>query len=263
MAKISEDIVSAEASKELCKLEGEATGIKILEKISSFCDANDFMLYGLMGAGIIREISAGKKIKEYKFIVDKEKAKDINLLRGLIFGRTATPALEERFDLVASFPPQGEFTKIRGIENLYPRLCRLIISAEKNISKVNPFFDEDGISKILPYIKKAAERGVKIKIVSRPKYDANPEQEKQISQMINELGGMCQLKRFGGSINGKPYHLHAKFMISDNKSAYVGSANITETSLGNNVEVGIIFSGIKGKSLSDFFSLIWRNSSDQ
>mgnify|MGYP001057154170 CR=1 FL=1 len=263
MGKTSEEVVSEEASKALMKIEGEASGKDILDRISSFCDANDFMLYGLMGAGIIKEKIARKRIKDYKFVIDKEKTKDIQLLRGLLFGRTGAASTQEEFNLVASFPPQGEFMAIKGFENLYPRLVRLLISAENRISMVNPFFDKEGIGKIMPYIKGVAERGVKIRIVTRPKHDASPEQETQLSQMVGELGEMCQLKRFGGAINGKPYHLHAKFMVSDSKSAYVGSANITETSLGNNVEVGIIFSGARAKSLSAFFSLMWKNSTEE
>lgn len=260
MPKTSEDVVSYEVSQILCNLDGKVSGRIILENISAFCNADDFMLYGLIGSGVLEVISQKNKIKNYSFVINKEKAKNINLLKELIFGRTIVPPLNEQFDLVASFPPKNEFDEIRRIESLYPRLCRLIISSEKNLSLVNPFFDQEGINKIIPFIKKAADRGVKIRIVSRPKYDANPEQEKQLNQMINEIGENCLCKRFGGLIKRKPYHLHAKFMIADDKSAYIGSANITDTSLGNNVEVGVIISGIQAKSLLDFFNLLWNKS---
>ena len=245
-------MVSEEASKALIKIKGEVLGGKILEEISSFCDTNYFMLYGLLGAGIIKEVKSEKRIQDYKFIIDKNKASDVQLLKGLLFEGKSESQQYEKFGIVASFPPDKELSGALDVENLYPRLCRLVISADKQILMANPFFDREGIEKIMPYIKKAAERGVEIKIISRPKYDANPGQEVQIKNMLNVIGEKCQLRRFGGSIHGDPYHLHAKFMVADSKEAYVGSANITETSLGNNVEVGVIFSGTKVKALSNF-----------
>ena len=262
MALTSEDVVAKEVSKSLLGIEGEATGQKLLDAISSFCEANDIMLYGLMGAGIIKETAARKKIADYRFLVNKEKARDTTLIKNLLYGSRERESKKADFSLVASYPKEEEFKSVKGLESLYAMLCRLIISADKQIAMANPFFDKEGIEKMVPYLKQATERGVKAKIVSRPAYDASKEHAEQLRDLISELGENCEARQFAGSKKGKPFHLHAKFMVADNKKAYVGSANITETSLGNNVEVGVIFTGKKAEALLGFFNLVWRNSSE-
>ena len=262
MDKTTEDVVAKEISKALLRIEGEATGREILESISSLCDANDIMLYGLMGAGIITETAANKKISSYKFLANKERAGDVALIKSLLFGGRKKGAESPGFNLVASYPASKEFKNVEGLESLYPMLCRLIISADKQIAMANPYFDGAGIKKIMPYIKSAAERGIKMKIVSRSASDSSKEQAEMLRALISDLGESCEARQFSGRIGSKPYHLHAKFMVADSKSAYVGSANITETSLGNNVEVGVIFTGKKAKALLGFFNLVWKNSGE-
>lgn len=262
MEKTNEEVVSKEISKALRGIDGEVAGKKILDAISSFCDANDFMLYGLMGAGMITATATRKKIRKYRFLVNKEKARDVALIKSLVFGGRKKEGENPEFSLVASYPPHGEFREVKGLESLYPMLCRLIISVDRQLVMANPFFDDTGIEKLKPYIKKAVGRGVRIKIISRESYASSKGQIIRLKDLVSELGEHCEYRVFGGALRGKPFYLHAKFMVADTKRAYVGSANITETSLGNNVEVGVIFTGKQAKSLLNFFNLVWKNSSE-
>jgi phosphatidylserine/phosphatidylglycerophosphate/cardiolipin synthase-like enzyme len=260
MKRLKDDILSEAASKALLGIGGEATGQEILNEISGFCETSDFMIYGLLGAGIIKQTAARRRIRDYKFLVNEDKASDIPLIKSLLFGGKGGKGNQE-VKLVASFPPGKGFNKAEGLESLYPLLCRLVISANEQIALVNPFFDKEGTKKVMPYLKKASERGVKIRIISRPVHDASKRQERQLKALSNKLGNRCEVRRFGGLIEGKPFYLHAKFMVGDNKMAYVGSANITETSLGNNVEVGVIVGGKNAEALLKFFNIIWEGSS--
>jgi len=257
-----EDVLAREISNALLNAGKEFSGKEIIQIISQYIEADDSTIYALLGAGIISVAEAKTKIGNYIFSTDRNKAKDIKLLKSLIFGgqrRRDMPI----FEVVASYPSHGSyggFNKIVGIESLYPMLCRLIIKADKQILMANPFFDKLGVEKVLPYIKKAVERGVKIKIVSRSPRGGSAKSWRGIEDEIKEIGENCKVRHFGGTIGGKRFYLHAKFMVADEKMAYVGSANITETSLGNNVEVGVIFTGEKVKHLIDFFNVIWKHS---
>jgi len=254
------NLISNEVSKSLLRLDSPLSGLEILSAISKYSNAEDAMLYALMGAGIIKANKSGKTIRDYEFLIDKKKVKSRDLMNSLIFERKSEKMSESKFKLVAGFPAEKEFTDLKGLESLYPMLCRLIISAESQIFMANPFFDNSGIRKILPYLIKASERGVKLKIISRKPRRNERGQNNKLESIVNKLGKKCEVRCFGGSLHGKPYFLHAKFLISDDKMAYIGSANITETSLGNNIEIGAIVENECVKSLKKFFELVWEKS---
>jgi len=263
MAAKKNDVLSREISEILLNLDQKTSGREIITSLSGFCHADEATLYALLGAGVIKTASAKRKISDYIFSIDKNKAKNIGLLKSLLFSGQKEPDLPI-FELVASYPSHGgygEISRINGVESLYPMLCRLIITADRQILMANPFFDEAGADKILPYIKGAADRGVNIKIVSRSPREGGARLWRKLENEIKEMGENCEVRYFGGFKGRRRFYLHAKFMVADGTMAYVGSANITKTSLGDNAEVGIIFGGRKVSALGNFFKLLWDNSS--
>ena len=71
-----------------------------------------------------------------------------------------------------------------------------------------------------------------------------------------------EVKSFYGNQGTLTYSTHAKFMIFDKKSAYVGSANLTRRSLSANVELGLIIFDIKVHTLIEIFEKIWELGAD-
>lgn len=221
----------------------ESSGTDILESLEEICEANDSHLYALMNEQIIRPVKLAKRIKDYKFRAVEENISDKQKL-SRIFGETIS---QSEFAIIASYPP-GKLRGYQEIEQLYPRICRLILSAKKNLLLINPYFDEKGLDRVLPYLVQASNKGVKIRMVSRKGDESNFFFETIKRKIKNNL----EIKEFGGS----GYFLHAKCIIADDKSAYIGSANITATSLGSNLELGVLFSGIKVKSLVQFIDSV-------
>jgi len=56
------------------------------------------------------------------------------------------------------------------------------------------------------------------------------------------------------------FAVHSKLLISDDSECYIGSANITATSLYSNFETGIIFNGKEVCKAKALFNSLWQAS---
>lgn len=229
---------------------GELSGNEILRDLEKSCDVTELHLYALLNEQIIRSTKIANNIRDYRFKVLKEELSDKQKI-SRIFG---DQLFHDEFVLIASYPHKKIEEKYQ-VEQLYPRLCRLIMSSKKSLVFLNPYFDKKGLDKLLPYIIEAAKRGVKIRLISRKGKETNALIETIKKSIRNNL----ELKEFGGS----GYFLHAKCIIADDKAAYIGSANITGTSLGSNLELGVLFTGSKAKQLSQFLDKVLSLEGDE
>jgi phosphatidylserine/phosphatidylglycerophosphate/cardiolipin synthase-like enzyme len=82
-------------------------------------------------------------------------------------------------------------------------------------------------------VKAAIDRGVEVRIVMTQAYG-----EDLLTEPVGELA------RYGAELHtlASPY-IHAKLLLVDGSSAFVGSQNYTSTSMDQNREVGIVIHG--------------------
>lgn len=220
------------------------------------------VLYDLINGKIIIVKLKATDISGYTFEIDKTKVSNLELLEHAL-ENYINPLLENQDKLVWSYPKDIGLEKIKGASQLYPELCSFISESKESIFIVNPFFDFGGVNNIAPYIDAALDRGVKIKMItSKPLTAINlKDTDDPFSYMVSSLKSKksknLEVKSFYGSQGTLTYSTHAKFMIFDKKSAYVGSANLTRRSLSANVELGIIIFDLKVQTLIEIFGKIW------
>ena len=200
-------------------------------------------IYSLLSRGVLKPYASGPDIQDHKFWIYSTDMPP--------FPRQYREQIPENPTVVATIPFK-EFTPIRGLKSLYAELCRLIIGSENEISIINPFFDRDGREKMLTYLEGALERGVAVRILSRGKVGG------QARTFIRPLKARA---REGVNVRmlprGRETAVHAKLLISDSKSAYVGSANLTGRSLAYNLELGVILRDTPASILANIFNQLW------
>jgi phosphatidylserine/phosphatidylglycerophosphate/cardiolipin synthase-like enzyme len=185
---------------------------------------------------------------------------------------SSSPALQTLdVEFVATIPPSIIFSPhIKNVNQIYPSIKRLIAGAKTELWIINPFFDEYGICSILPALLGAAEFGVDIRIITREIF--NPQKNARIAKalailissfieknMQNKLA-IRDFFKFDRCEKKQIYAVHSKFLIADNNVAYIGSANLTETSLKSNFEIGVILRGEGIKPLIEIAEAIWDKS---
>lgn len=113
--------------------------------------------------------------------------------------------------------------------NSRERITALIDGAATSLDlEQNSLLDED----LNDQLHAAARRGVAVRIVTPPVDDPA---DREMAQIERLLAGGVQV-----AFMDEPY-VHAKTILADGKTAFVGSQNFSRTSLDSNRELGIIF----------------------
>jgi len=167
---------------------------------------------------------------------------------------------DEEKAVVMSIPMEfkNEFLKDHKEVRLTQEVLKtLVIEAQKEIKIMSPFIDAT-ITSLLSDLKK----DVNVKIITTAKTD---EKDKIIKNYIltrlEKQNENIEVKYIKKSEEGTQlYQIHAKMIISDDKLCYVGSANIIETSIFHNLELGLLISDpylidLLSDIFDNFFSL--------
>ncbi len=234
--------------KELQLKKSPVRGSEILNQIPGMTEED---IYSLLSRGVLKPHLAGTEIKDHKFWVSSADIAPLPYDGHL----DQSP---ENTTVVATIPIK-EFSPLPGLKSLHAELCRLIIGADLDISIINPFFDREGREKIIPYLEGALDREVVVRIISRGR--VGNQTRTFVRPLLSHIKGKIEVKMLP---KGRETAVHAKLLIADSKSAYVGSANLTGRSLASNLELGVILRGTSALVLRSLFDQLWslsRNTS--
>jgi phosphatidylserine/phosphatidylglycerophosphate/cardiolipin synthase-like enzyme len=106
-------------------------------------------------------------------------------------------------------------------------------------------------------LRSAAQRGVRVRIIASPPSRTDGEDSDTV--------GLSEVERGGGftRLITQPF-IHAKVLVVDGASAYVGSANLSTTSLDYNRELGIFFNdAVALATLAKTFEQDWAKAKER
>lgn len=173
----------------------------------------------------------------------------INHLQGAMWAYADAETFTPKLQLVLTAPGWINREQIRHTENVFRDL---IYSATKSIWIVNPFFSVDSsqVSNLLNLIAlRLQQSDVFVRLLVR---EAEPSGRERVLPSLRRLCGLLsnyQLQRLRAySLDSNKgltrQTLHAKIIVRDDLEAYVGSANWTESSLTNSIELGLLVEGV-------------------
>ena len=145
----------------------------------------------------------------------------------------------------------------RTFENTGLGLRRMIAEASVDLTLLFPFMDTEGFSEILGALELALDRGVTVSFLTRELGDGG-----RNLMVLSEI--MDSAKKKGGDLrlyeavltDGVPIS-HAKVVARDGgDEVYVGSANLTGTSMDRTIEIGVFLRGRETRAVGDFLALV-------
>lgn len=170
------------------------------------------------------------------------------------------------FDIVCTMPRRDDSLEhlepvdfeMRQITSAILTLCR---NSDRTLTIVSPFFESEGVEWILPGVEQALDRGVQVSIASRELSPGEPNQNAlaKLYDYAEKHGGDLTIYDYYEAKNDSEeplYTLHSKLIVSDQREAYVGSANFTKYGFNENFEVGVIARGEGISRLSDLVGRI-------
>jgi len=151
-------------------------------------------------------------------------------------------------ELVATLPPDPDLVTRSGITQIDRSLRSIITQAQESIRVAAPYFDPS--EDVIQDIASLPSQGISTYLLTREA--TGPNVDSSTRQAIENLAASIPpsarhnfrvsdlYEKTGGS---QKEAVHAKTVIIDENTAYLGSANFTSTSLGSNFEIGVILEG--------------------
>jgi len=139
---------------------------------------------------------------------------------------------------------------------LMARLIRFVKNAQADLIVVTPFFTRFGVDTFVDHLAQATSRGTHVTVLTRDVADNgdNFEHVHRIYETVADTGNIGNLSMF--EYDSEHGNLHAKALIADGEKAYVGSANFTNYSLKNAIEIGLIVRGPVVEELTEFIAAV-------
>jgi putative cardiolipin synthase len=189
--------------------------------------------------------------------------------------RVAIPVIEEYIDRqppatmvepLVTFPDDPSFSNVSpskfGMNQLFSALASEIKQSEDSIIIVAPFFEGEGFGRLRSVLSNAIDRGVELTIVTRYLEDEQSHNRAVIGDfldyLIEEGIGISRVNTVDYTVwdddvpleeqvqnsQNPSFTLHAKVIVFDNDSAYMGSANVTDYGFDRYLELGVLLEGI-------------------
>ncbi len=216
-------------------------------------------LQALEELGILREDGAVPRLKKYRFSADsflttsgyREGVRAaINVMRGgsgLAKGSLCVAIPRE--------VPQDIQEQIRSEAlDLRAALWELLASAKRDIILAFPFWDYSTATELAELLARRIVAGVSVRILGR-----FTEEEEGSWRIISRLcSQQCRLLRwYSPSAEGGISTFHFKAAVSDGgMKAYIGSANLTTSSMRSRMEMGMILEGEPAKRVHEILNAV-------
>lgn len=130
----------------------------------------------------------------------------------------------------------------------------ILNAAQEQICIVSPYWSPIGVETLLRNLRRNRFDGVDIVVVAQPRPAYRIEVAHAIERFRDQMlyrGAGVSVFSVDGSSDQHPL-MHAKIVTQDHERAYVGSANISENGIDNNVEVGVVIEGPPVRSLVEW-----------
>jgi len=140
--------------------------------------------------------------------------------------------------------------------NITGRLVDMIATATGTVTLVNPFFTGDGLDLLLDAMVGAVERDIELRLLTRDVNHGNGSNRTEVTRLFEAVQQTGKTENFGiFEVDKQQFpdaSLHAKVTVVDRSRAYVGSANFTDQSLQNAVELGLYVEGGPVKRIAEY-----------
>lgn len=175
---------------------------------------------------------------------------------------------QEDTEIVVTLPEMMEHMSRKQVLSTRAVFQKLINESQGDLKVTEPFIDNSFIEIFLEEFRNAARRGVKLTLITR-RVDSDSSSLKALLRLYEIFGinsgstnslevyeHWTPLRRTRFDYSKQFIGLHSKIMLNQ-KEVYVGSANWTEYSLGNNIEFGLVVKNeIILSKLREMFSLL-------
>jgi cardiolipin synthase len=151
-----------------------------------------------------------------------------------------------------SLPPATR-DQFRDLDHFVRQLCS---SATKQLFLVAPYLGCAGLESLRPAIATAAQNGAWIRLLTSDLNQNNRANRRALNTLVDgNEGALIQNKlRILTATDKLPALVHAKIILVDHARGYLGSANLSQSALDQNFELGVALSENQVRSLESLLA---------
>lgn len=223
---------------------------------------------GLVLNGAAKESDSSAKFGNYDFKVDTDAAAQVCREQQLILlgrrdgQRAGSVRVGSEVQLAATVPPHIEGPDDVTYVSIADEIRDIFFGVDEQVRIASPYFDPD--QTVTGDIASLPSRGVETKILTRETEDA----ASNVKQALNDIHGAIpssklqhlsirDLYEVDEVTGNQAFATHAKLAIADDEFCYVGSANLTQTSLESNFELGLLLRGSIAAEIGALFDRVY------
>lgn len=165
---------------------------------------------------------------------------------------TQTSALYCTWTYRQSLPP-GLRSQLRDLDHFVRLLCS---SAATQLFLVAPYLSSAGLDALRAPIATSAQRGAWIRLVTGNLDHRNRANRRALATLVEGSEGAIIRRqlRILTATDKLPALIHAKIILADGKQGYLGSANLSQSALDRNFELGVALQPAQVRSLHSLLS---------
>jgi cardiolipin synthase/putative cardiolipin synthase len=189
----------------------------------------------------------------YTFKIDPHEVERVLTQQAAVIaadGRSSQTEQDDVVEFVATLPGGFEPTsaRVRSIPDIASTIRNQVFDADSSVRIANPYFDPS--LELVSDLASLPRRGVETRLLTRETAEEEGGTRTTLNKMWDvideehrdnlEVRDLYQWDERQGS---QAFATHAKIVIVDHRVCYVGSANLTDTSLSTNFEFGVVVKG--------------------
>ena len=190
---------------------------------------------------------------DYTFEVDPSEVDRVLTQQAAVIasdGRSSQTGQEDVVEFVATLPGGFEPTsaRVRSIPDIASTIRNQVFDADSSVRIANPYFDPS--LELVSDLASLPRRGVETRLLTRETADEEGDTRTTLNKMWDLIDEdhrdnfeVRDLYRWDEKQGSQAFATHAKIVIVDERVCYVGSANLTDTSLSTNFEFGVVVEG--------------------
>lgn len=142
--------------------------------------------------------------------------------------------------------------------SLLVALGKILGGVKQDLVIFSPYWRTDGVQSLLAAAGRKSYTGVNVSVFTQPRVRMKPGDEEGLSFFIATMkaGGASVLVRVPSAHDDFTPILHAKLIIADGTTGYVGSANFTKSGLDHGLEAGVLAKGEIANAFSSWSKAI-------
>ena len=151
-------------------------------------------------------------------------------------------------------PPETR-SRFRDLDQFVRILCS---SATEQVIIVAPYLSPSGMKSLRASLATSAQRGAWIRLLTTDLKDRHGWNNKAIAALVQDEDGALIRSRLRilAPTKNLPAFIHAKMVLTDHRSGYLGSANFSQSAMDSNLEVGVSLAPIQVATLESLIALL-------